>query len=309
MKNTEKNEAAANPSRLDIVIIGSGPAGISAAITATIRNKKVKLFGDCNLSNKIRKAERIDNYLGLPSVSGRQLAAAFEKHLQAMQIDICPEKVITAYSMGSYFMVQTTESMYEATAIILATGINFAKPLSGEEEFLGRGVSYCATCDAPLYRGKDVMVIGYDANAEREAEFLSEIAGSVTYLPVYQKAEKSVFTGGAASKIKVVQGRPEKFEGGFKAETLVTTEGEYKADGFFLLRESIAPAQLVPGMKMDGNHVQVTLKMETSLPGCFACGDIAGKPYQYIKSAGQGNVAALSAVAYVDQLEKAEMIK
>ncbi len=90
MKNTEKNEAAANPSRLDIVIIGSGPAGISAAITATIRNKKVKLFGDCNLSNKIRKAERIDNYLGLPSVSGRQLAAAFEKHLQAMQIDICP---------------------------------------------------------------------------------------------------------------------------------------------------------------------------------------------------------------------------
>ncbi len=308
MKNIEKNETIANPSRLDIVIIGSGPAGISAAITATIRNKKVKLFGDCNLSNKIRKAERIDNYPGLPAISGSQLAEAFEKHLQAMKIDICPEKVITAYSMGNYFMVQTTENMYEATAVILAAGVNFAKPLLGEEDFLGRGVSYCATCDAPLYRGKDVMVIGYDANAEREAEFLSEIAGSVTYLPVYQK-EEPIFTGEAASKIKVVQGRPGKFEGGFKAETLVTTEGEYKADGFFVLRESIAPAQLVPGMKMDGNHAAVNLKMETSLPGCFACGDIAGKPYQYIKSAGQGNVAALSAATYVDQLEKAEKIK
>ena len=306
MLDIEKNEETVKQKRLDIVIIGSGPAGISAAITATIRNKKVKLFGDRSLSQKIRKAERVDNYPGLPSISGGQLAEAFEKHLQAMHIDICSEKVITAYSMGSYFMVQTTENMYEATSVILATGVNFAKPLSGEEDFLGRGVSYCATCDAPLYRGKDVMVIGYDTNAEREAEFLSEIAGNVTYLPVYKKKQEPVFAGKAASKIKVVQGRPKKFEGKFKAETLITTEGEYKADGFFVLRESIAPAQLVPGMKMDGNHAHVNLKMETSLPGCFACGDIAGKPYQYIKSAGQGNVAALSAASYVDQLGKAE---
>ena len=85
------------------------------------------------------------------------------------------------------------------------------------------------------------------------------------------------------------------------AEALVTEEKRYEVDGIFLLRENIAAEQLVPGLAMDGNHIAVNLQMETNLPGCFACGDVAGKPYQYIKAAGQGNVAALSAVDYLNK--------
>ena len=86
--------------------------------------------------------------------------------------------------------------------------------------------------------------------------------------------------------------------------TLVTDSGEVSVDGVFILRESVAPSQLVPGLETEDNHVKVNRKLETSIPGCFACGDITGTPYQYIKAAGEGNVAALSAVAYLDEKKR-----
>ena len=109
-----------------------------------------------------------------------------------------------------------------------------------------------------------------------------------------------------SEKITVVNGVPKEITGGMKADTLVTSAGSYPADCIFILRESVSPKNLVPGLQMDGNHVAVNLQMETNVPGCFACGDIAGRPYQYIKSAGQGNIAALSAVSYLDQKRRNE---
>jgi thioredoxin reductase (NADPH) len=94
--------------------------------------------------------------------------------------------------------------------------------------------------------------------------------------------------------------------GGFKANGLVTDQNTYTFDGVFLLRDSVSPKQLVPGLLMDGPHVKVERDLSTNVPGCFACGDIAGKPYQYIKSAGEGNVAALSAVYWLDEKRRAE---
>ena len=341
----------------DIAIIGTGPAGISAAITATIRNKKIILFGSRELSDKIRKAHLIQNYPGLPECSGEDLSNAFAAHLEKMGIEITEEKINVVYPMGETFALQTMKNeMYQARSVILASGMVQGKLLPGEEELVGRGVSYCATCDAPLYRGRSVAVIGYSPQAEEEVNFLSEVASEVLYFPVYRDEPK------VAESVKVLRQIPQAILNKEAAEEALsldqadpakssakapdsakapadskalsaagevlsatgealsvdalhpgqlalqsgqlavqTAEGAYPADGIFVLRSSVPAKQLIPGIEMDGEHVKVNLQMETSVPGCFACGDITGKPYQYVKAAGQGNVAALSAVGYLDQ--------
>ena len=328
----------------DIAIIGTGPAGVSAAITATIRNKKIILFGSRELSDKIRKAHLIQNYPGLPECSGEDLSNAFAAHLEKMGIEITEEKINAVYPMGETFALQTMKNeMYQARSVILACGMVQGKLLPGEEELVGRGVSYCATCDAPLYRGRSVAVIGYSPEAEEEVNFLSEVASEVLYFPVYRDEPK------VSESVKVVRQIPQAILNKEAAEeafslaqadpakssakdlasgealsaasealsvdalhpgqlalqsgqlAVQTAEGAYPVDGIFVLRSSVPAKQLIPGIEMDGEHVKVNLQMETSVPGCFACGDITGKPYQYVKAAGQGNVAALSAVGYLDQ--------
>ncbi len=284
--------------RCDIAIIGTGPAGVSAAITATIRNKKVLLLGSRDLTEKLQKAHQIQNYPGFPAVSGAELAAAFQRHLEQMGIEITEKRVNAVYAMGDYFALQCGEEMLEASAVILATGVVAGKPLPGEEELLGRGVSYCATCDAPLYRGKRAAVIGYSPREEGEAAFLSEVCAEVLYFPVY-KEEASL-----PAAVKVIREKVTAIEKTGEGVTVKTAENGYPVDGAFVLREAVAPGQLVPGLETDGGHVTVNRGMEASIPGVFACGDITGTPYQYIKAAGEGNVAALSAVKYLDALKK-----
>ena len=284
--------------RMDIAIIGTGPAGLSAAITAVIRNKKVLLLGSKNLSEKLEKAHEIQNYLGFPAVSGKDLAAAFQRHLDQMGIMITEKRVNAVYAMGDYFALQCGEEMLEASAVILATGVVQGKPLPGEEALLGRGVSYCATCDAPLYRGKRAAVIGYSPREEAEAAFLSEVCSQVLYFPVYAQETE------LPDKVQVIREKVLGIENGEEGRVVKTAEAGYTVDGVFVLREAVAPGQLVPGLEVDGSHVAVNRRMEASIPGVFACGDIAGAPYQYIKAAGEGNTAALSAVTYLDQLKR-----
>lgn len=285
--------------RYDVAIIGTGPAGLSAAITLKIRNKNIILFGSKSLSVKVEKAHEIQNYLGLPAISGEALAKNFASHIESMGIEITQEQITTVYSMGDYYsLLSKNNQMYDVSAVILATGVNFGKTYPGEKEFLGIGVSYCATCDAPLYRGKTVAIIGSSPKEEAEADFMSEIAGKVYYIPLYKEKVNVKET------ITVVEDVPTAIEGEMKAEKLILKNQELTVDGIFILRESVLPEQLVPGLEMDGNHIAVNRRMETNLDGCFACGDIVGMPYQYIKSAGEGNVAALSAVGYLDGLKK-----
>ena len=283
---------------IQVAIIGTGPAGLEAALTLKNRNKNFVLIGSRNLSNKVEKAHAIQNYLGLPNVSGKDMMKAFQDHIDSMGIKITEERVSAVYAMGEYFALQAGEGMIEAEAVILATGVVAGKTLPGEDALLGRGVSYCATCDAALYRGKNVIVIGYSAKEEEEAEFLSGMAAKVTYIPVYNEPVE------LPEKVSIVREKPVeiKAEGGVKK--VVTDQGEYEADGIFVLRDAISPGQLVPGLETDGSHVTVDRKMCASLPGCFAAGDIVGTPYQYIKAAGEGNIAAISAAAYVDALHK-----
>lgn len=280
--------------RYDIAIVGSGPAGLSAALNAKIRNKKFIIFGSNDLSSKLVKAPKVNNYLGFYGMNGTQIKEEFNKHLEAMDIQITKEKINNIYAMGDYFALMVNEKMYEATTVILATGIEYSRPFKGELEFLGKGVGYCATCDAPLYRDKVVTIIGDNKEAEEEANYVSELAAKVYYIPTYKdKVEVN-------DNIEVINKKPVEVIGDNKVKKLVLDNGELETDGIFMLRSSISPGQLVPGLKVTDGHIEVDRLMKTNIPGCFAAGDCVGKPYQYIKSAGEGNIAALSAVSYLD---------
>lgn len=290
-------------SRFDIAIIGTGPAGVSAAITSTVRAKKIALFGAMPTKTKLAVAHQINNYPGLYGVSGLQLAEAYEEHLSKLGINVIDTKVTNVYNMGDYFAILAGQEQYEATSVIIGTGVNFGKALVGEEQFLGRGVSYCATCDGMLFKGKDVVVIGYNKEEEKEADFLADIASKVYYVPQY-KDEVHV-----DSRIEIVRGIPKEIKGTMKVQSVVIGDKEISTACVFILRSSIAPSQLISGIKLDGNHIAVDRTMATNIPGCFAAGDIVGLPYQYVKAAGEGNIAALSAVAYVDKMKKANASK
>ena len=280
--------------RYDIAIVGTGPGGLEAAITAKIRNKDIILFGNKKLSLKITKATEIKNYLGFPDITGEELAKAYDNHLQKMNIDINTSRINAIYAMGDYFALQSAEEMFEAKSVIISTGVVTGKTLPGENENLGRGVSYCATCDAALYKGKEAIVIGYNPKEEQEVIFLAERAEKVTYIALYKNVSF------LADNIEIIEGNiPKEIVKDGDKVALVTNKGSYQADGIFILRDAISPDKLVPGLEINEGHIVVDRTMSTNIEGVFACGDITGKPYQYIKAAGEGNVAALSAVSYL----------
>ena len=281
--------------RYDLIIIGSGPAGISAALTAKNRNLNFLLFGTDDVSFKVGKTGLVTNYLGIPNITGPELGRIFLNQLNGAGIEIRKQRIAAVYSMGSYFALQAGQDMLETTTVILAGGAATAKPLPGETEFLGRGVSYCATCDAALYKGRPVLVAGSGAEAVEEAEFLKSTASSVTYVPL----SRHDAVPQASVNLSVLSEHPSAIEKGQGSMVLVTDQGRHPADCIFILRESIAPSQLVPGLELDGNFIKTDRKMQTNLPGLFAAGDITGLPFQYMKAAGEGNVAAISASEFI----------
>ncbi|MCD2501712.1 NAD(P)/FAD-dependent oxidoreductase [Clostridium sp. NSJ-145] len=283
--------------RYDIAIVGSGPAGLSAALNAKIRNKKFIIFGNKNLTNKLVKAPKVNNYLGFYGMNGEEIKNKFQEHLDAMNINITYERVNNIYAMGDYFALMVNEKMYEAKTLILATGMEYTKAIKGELEFLGRGVGYCATCDAPLYKNKVVTIIGYNKEAEEEARYVSELASKLYYVPMY-KGEYEL-----NDSIEVIHDKPVEISGELKVNKLKLENTELETDAVFVLKDTISPGQLVPGLEIEDGHIKVDREMKTNIEGCFAAGDCVGKPYQYIKSAGEGNIAALSAVKHLDNLK------
>ncbi|NFG01475.1 NAD(P)/FAD-dependent oxidoreductase [Clostridium sporogenes] len=282
--------------RYDMAIIGSGPAGLEAAINAKIRNKDIIIFGNKELSSKLVKAPKINNYLGFYDISGNELKDKFINHIDKMGIEITFERINNVYAMGEYFALMVNEKMYEAKTVILATGVEYGKALKGEEEFLGKGVGYCATCDAPLYKNKTVAIIGYNKEAEEEANFVSELASKLYYIPMYRSDYE------LSEKVEVINDKPVEIVEEQHVKKLILKDLEIEADGIFVLKDSVSPSQLVPGLEMEDEHIKVDRKMQTNISGCFAAGDCTGKPYQYIKSAGEGQIAALSAVSYLDKI-------
>jgi thioredoxin reductase (NADPH) len=282
--------------RYDVAIVGTGPAGLEAAITLKIRKKNIIVIGKKDASSKVRSAERIDNYLGIPAVSGDELAKKMLDHAESMGVEITEGRVSMIYPYGEYFAIQCGEEILEATSVILCAGVAPAKTIPGEKEYLGRGVSYCATCDAAMYKDKKAVVVSYSSAFEEEAEFLRKYASEVIYVPVYDAGDLKI------EGVEIFNGTPVEIKGAMKANTLVTDNGEIQTDGVFVLRDQIAPSSMVPGLETEGSAVKCGRDMSTSIPGLFAAGDITGAPYQLIKASGEGLTAALSAVSYLSKV-------
>ena len=273
--------------------MGCGPAGLSAAINATIRNKKVLVIGSDVCSPPLHKAQKVNNYLGIPDVSGDSLLQQFLNHANVMEIEITNIKADAINETDGIYNILVGNDMVSTKTIIIATGVPYRSTLPQEEFFLGKGLGYCATCDGPIYRNKDVLIIGHSEEGESEANFMAEICSKVYYLPLYKEI------GNLDQRIEIVNAKPKVIVGKDFVEGLELDNGQtIKVEGLFVLGAETAPDRLVPGLEIIDNHIKVNRNQETNLPGVYAAGDCTGPPYQIAKSVGEGQVAGLNASKY-----------
>ncbi len=263
----------------DVIVIGGGPAGLSAAVNVRARGRSVLVVSNPMEENPLWKAERVDNYLGLPGLSGAEMLQRFRAHAERSGAEMREGRVLNAMAMGTDWYVSIGSDVESAKAVVLAGGVARAKKFPGEAEYLGRGVSYCATCDGMLYRNRPVAVVGFSESAKKEAEFLGSIGCGVTYFD-----------------------RPKTCEiaGGEKVERVTCDGKTAEVDCVFLLRPALAPTDVFPEIGVENGYVQVDRSMATNLPGVFAAGDCTGRPYQYTKAVGEGNVAAHAILELLD---------
>jgi len=250
---------------VDCIIIGSGVAGISAALTLKANGKTALIFGSKALSEKIEKAELIQNYPGLSNVTGKGFVAALKEQLKDAKIEIIEEKVSGVYAMKEKFAVATQQGgMYESKSVILACGVESVKQIEGEDAYLGRGVSACATCDGFLYKGKTIAVFCTSKRLEHEIGYLADIAKKVYLIPMYKGVEI------VRDNVEIIRKMPTKIDGAKRVERVCFGQDAVEIDGMFVLRECTSPAILVGGLDMQDGHVKVNRDMSTNLKGCYA---------------------------------------
>ncbi|MBC8016420.1 MAG: NAD(P)/FAD-dependent oxidoreductase, partial [Sporomusaceae bacterium] len=244
----------------DIAIIGGGPAGLSAALTGRIRNKSIALFEHMNFSEKLQKAHIVDNYLGMPQVTGQGMMQQFVSHCMAQKPTVIKEKVNSIFPGDDVFTILTPGDTYEARAVIIATGVVATGLFKGEKDFLGKGVSYCPTCDGMMYKGKDVAVISYTAEGEHEADYLKELCRTVYYLPQYKEAPNM------RSDIKLIHDKPKSITGDVVVENLVMAKEQLDVHGVFIIRQSDPVENVLPGLELEGDVIKVKRDMSTNIP-------------------------------------------
>ena len=212
---------------------------------------------------------------GLPGVTGKELVERLLAQARDLGVELKRGRALSVMPMGESVMVSVGSDVVEGRAAVLAPGVSRAAPLKGEAELLGRGVSYCATCDGMFYRGRSVVCAGDAPNFDEEVEFLRSIGCDVA---VRRLAGLSILGEDAVTGVRDAKGE------------------ETPCQGVFLLRATIAPAQLAPGMETEGGYIKVDGRMATSLPGVYAAGDCTGQPLQLAKAVGQGQLAAHFAI-------------
>ena len=279
----------------DVAVIGGGPAGLSAAVQVRARGKSVVVIGGDARDNALYRTSRIDNFLGFPGVTGPELLEKFEAHAQAMGAERRTGRVLNILPLDGTFYLAVGSQVEQARAVVLATGVVQAGKYPGEAEHLGAGVSYCATCDGMLYRGREVVVVGKAADAPHEANYLKELGCSVTYVSAAPPE-------GLRPDIPFVKAGRVEILGGKTVEGVRAGGLTLPCEGVFLLRPSMAPAELLPGLELEGNYIRTDRNMATSVPGVFAAGDCTGLPHQVSRAVGEGQVAGHRAAEYVDTL-------
>lgn len=278
----------------DVVIIGAGPAGISASLYAKRANLNVLILysGESSLG----AAHKIDNYYGFPGgISGEELYNNGIKQAKELGVEVKNVEVLGIRPLEKSFVVKTIDDQYEAKTIILAVGNKKVKPnIKGIREFEGRGVSYCAICDAFFYRNKKVAVLGNGKFALSEAEELSHIVGELVLLTDGEEAPETSFNINS-KKIKEICGEAKV------SKVIFEDDSEIEIDGLFVALGEAGAGDFANnlGIIQDGENIRVNDKMQTNVKGVYACGNITGGLLQVCTAVYEGAVAGLSAVQYV----------
>ena len=276
----------------DIIILGSGPAGLAAAVAARGRNKSVLVAGNPWQDSPLARAERVDNYPGLPGRTGLALLEELYRHASGLGADFVVGKVLALLAWNG-FSLTVGSQVHQGRALILAPGVVRAAKYPGEAEYLGRGVSYCATCDGMLYRNRPVTVVGLAPDAPQEANYLHSLGCQVVYVaPRQPQGLDETIPYVKAGRLAV---RGERTVTGLEADGALLP-----CAGVFILRRAVAPTDLLPALETEEGVIRVDRRMATSVPGVFAAGDCTGGPLQVSKAVGEGHVAALSACEYLD---------
>lgn len=294
----------------DLLIIGGGPAGLNAAIYAKRKGLKVGLIAK-SLGGQVKDTSSVENYLGMESLTGEALVENFTNHLKRLEVPILEGQMVVNYEQeeGTNLHLVTLEygEIYRSRTILLAMGSTSRKlGVSGEREFFGKGVAYCAICDGPLYKGKSVVVAGGGNAAVEAALDLSKVTNQVTLVHRSQLRADQVLIDELLTKdnIKVyLETRIESILGTDRVTGIRTSEGEeLQADGVFV------EVGYVPNLGVfkdkvqqnDKGEIQVDHSNQTSLQGVFAAGDVTDVIYkQIIIAAAEGAKAALSINDYL----------
>lgn len=292
----------------NIVIIGAGPAGISAALYAARGNMNPLVIN--NGIGALEKAEKIENYYGLEQpLSGKELYERGISQAEALGVRILDAEVLGISGFDT-FTVKTTAGDFDTVSVILATGGKRSAPkIPGLKDFEGRGVSYCAVCDAFFYRGKEVAVVGNGEFALHEAEELRNVTQDVT---IYTDGKEPEFSrehpiAVNTMKIQAIEG-DDKVSGLLMQSDIAAQDAEapensfYPADGVFVALGTAGSTEIARQMGAeitDKGNIKTDEEMATTIPGLFAAGDCTGGLLQVSKAVYEGSMAAISAGKYV----------
>lgn len=275
----------------DVAVIGSGPAGITAAIYAKRRNLSTLVISKGN--GALEKAKKIGNYYGFANgVSGKKLYENGLNQAVNLGVEIVQDEVINI-ELKDNFTIETVNSKYDTKSVILATGVNRNIPnIKGIKEFEGKGISYCAICDSFFYKEKDVAVLGEGNYAIHEFETLKPIANSVTILTNGGKIVQNRSNGVVVNEKKI-----KEFRGTNKLEEVeFEDDTKQKINGVFIAVGTASSTDIARriGARIENNNIVVNENMETSVPRLYACGDCTGGLLQISKAIYEGTKAGLA---------------
>ncbi len=295
----------------DLIVLGGGPTAIGCAIYAARFAMDVLIVGK-TFGGLIATTHIVENYPGITSISGQGLIDMFRDHMDSLSIPYISDEIRSIDKVDDHFELQSFFQKFKSYSICVATGSDRRKlGIPGEEDFAGRGVSYCATCDGPFYKDKNVCVIGGSDSAAKEALFLSENTKKV-YI-IYRGDEiraepinkKRVYEN---DKIEIIYNtKIVEIKGDGTVKSVIFDNGkEFEVDGVFIDIGSIPNSGLAKKIGVETNEkgeIKINRKSETNIPGIFAAGDVADAPFkQAITGVSEGVIAAYSAFDYVKEM-------